>query len=81
MSVERIYQHVWADKKQGGELVPFLAEQRKKIPKARGQKGQIVGRVSIENRPAMVENRERFGDLEIDTIIGKDQLYMIIFYK
>ncbi|MCU0392974.1 MAG: hypothetical protein MUE81_17835, partial [Thermoflexibacter sp.] len=24
------------------------------------------GRVSIENRPKVVENRERFGDLEID---------------
>lgn len=81
VSVERIYQHVWADKKQGGELHLFLRSKGKCYRK-RGDKkdkrGQIVGRVSIENRPAIVENRERFGDLEIDTIIGKDHQGAIV---
>jgi transposase, IS30 family len=26
----------------------------------------------MDKRPAIVENRERFGDLELDTIVGKD---------
>jgi IS30 family transposase len=31
-----------------------------------------VGRVDIKHRPTVVEARERFGDLEVDLIIGKD---------
>ncbi len=33
---------------------------------------QIVGRIGIENRPIEVEEKQRFGDLEIDLVIGKD---------
>ena len=32
---------------------------------------QIQGRVSIDERPAIVDARQRIGDWEIDTIIGK----------
>ena len=34
--------------------------------------GQIVGRIGIENRPKEVEEKQRFADLEIDLVIGKD---------
>ena len=75
VSSERIYEHIWADKKTGGALHTFLRTKGKKYRKRgalKDQRGQIVNRVSIEERPAEVEKRERFGDLEIDTIIGKD---------
>jgi transposase, IS30 family len=38
----------------------------------RDARGIIVGRVDISERPAVVEAKQRFGDLEIDTVIGKN---------
>lgn len=81
VSPERIYQHIWEDKKQGGDLYTHLRTQGKKYRKrgaAKDKRGKIVGRVDIEQRPAIVEKRERFGDLEIDTIIGKNHKGAIV---
>jgi transposase, IS30 family len=76
VSVERIYQHVWKDKKTGGSLHKCLRNKGKAY-RDRGdekdKRGQIQGRISISERPAIVETKERLGDLEIDTIIGKDR--------
>ena len=73
VSVERIYQFVWTDKKKGGKWHTHLRS-KGKVYRKRGllkdKRGQIQGRIGIENRPEIVEKRERFGDLEIDTIIG-----------
>jgi transposase, IS30 family len=75
VSHERIYQYLWHDKKQNGELYKHLRTQGKRY-RSRGaskdKRGQIVGRVGIENRPKIVEEKTRFGDLEMDLIIGKD---------
>ena len=35
-------------------------------------RGYIPNRVDIEERPAIVDLKERFGDLEIDTVIGSN---------
>ena len=35
------------------------------------RRGKIPNQTSIEERPEIVERRERLGDLEIDTVIGK----------
>jgi IS30 family transposase len=75
VSHETIYKFVWDDKKQDGCLFTHLRRQGK-IYRKRGaskdKRGQIVGRVGIENRPKEVEEKQRFGDLEIDLVIGKD---------
>ncbi len=75
VSLERIYQFIWQDKKQGGVLYKYLRTRGKRYQK-RGnintKRGQIPGRVNIEKRPKIVEKKERFGDLEIDLVIGKD---------
>jgi len=74
ISHERIYQHIWTDKQQGGELYTHLRRQGKKYDKRRNGKstrGQIKNRVSIDERPAVVDNKTRVGDWEIDTVIGK----------
>lgn len=74
VSVERIYQFVWADKKEGGPLYKHLRNRGKRYRK-RGQskdsRGLLVGRVDIDQRPDIVDKKERLGDLEIDLIIGK----------
>ena len=75
VSHERIYQYIWQDKKQKGELYLHLRNQGRKYRKRGHQKdkrGIIKDRVSIEKRPEVVEKRERFGDLEVDLIIGKN---------
>ena len=75
MSHERIYQHIWTDKRQGGELFKHLRQSNKKRKKRYGSKdkrGQIRNRISIEERPEVVETKTRIGDWEIDTVIGKN---------
>ena len=74
VSHERIYQHLWNDKKQGGVLFEHLRTQGKRYRKrgaAKDKRGQIVGRIGIEHRPSIVNEKIRFGDLEIDLIIGE----------
>lgn len=72
---ETIYKYVWRDKKAGGNLFIHFRNQGK-IYRKRGaskdKRGQIVGRIGIENRPKEVAEKQRFGDLEIDLVIGKD---------
>jgi len=75
VSVERIYQFIWTDKKQGGMLYTHLRTLGKRYQKrgnTNSHRGQIAGRIPIEQRPDIVEKKERLGDLEIDLVIGKD---------
>jgi transposase, IS30 family len=75
VSAERIYQFIWQDKKEGGQLYEHLRSGEKRYRKrgrSKDKRGQIVGRVGIEERPAMVEEKSRIGDLEMDLVIGKD---------
>lgn len=75
ISHERIYQHIWDDKRQGGDLYQYLRCQGKKYQKrgsnGKRSRGQIINRVSIDNRPKIVDDKRRVGDWEIDTVIGK----------
>jgi IS30 family transposase len=74
VSHETIYRWIYLDAKGGGTLYHHL---RRKRRKRRRQKRYgsgrrfIPGRVSISERPDIVETRERFGDWEGDTIEGK----------
>lgn len=73
ISHESIYLHVWADKHQGGTLYSHLRHAGKKYNKrssAKAGRGCIPNRVDIDQRPAIVERKERLGDWEGDTVIG-----------
>jgi IS30 family transposase len=73
VSHERIYQYVWADKQCGGNLHLHLRcrrERRKRYGK-HSRRGQIEGRVGIEQRPRIVAAKRRVGDWEADTIVGR----------
>ncbi|MCK5826369.1 MAG: IS30 family transposase [Desulfuromusa sp.] len=80
VSHERIYQYILTDKKAGGVLYQHLRcqKQRKKRYGARDRRGQLPGRQSIEDRPAIVDQRSRRGDWELDTIIGKGHKQAIV---
>lgn len=75
VSPERIYQYIWADKKNGGTLFQHLRRKGRKYRKRgalKDKRGIIRNRVCIEERPSIVDEKKRFGDLEIDTVIGKN---------
>jgi IS30 family transposase len=81
ISHETIYKHVWADKEVGGTLYKHLRWSGKKKRKRYGKKdlrGQIPGRVSIEKRPEIVNTKERIGDWEVDTMIGKNHRGVLV---
>ena len=73
VSPEWIYQRIYADKSNGGDLHTRLRcqKQRRKRYGSIERRGQIKNRVSIEKRPAIVDLRSRVGDWEADTVIGK----------
>ncbi len=74
ISHESIYQYVLSDKTNGGTLWKHLRWSQKKRRKRYGKqdrRGIIPDRVSIDNRPAIVDQKCRIGDWEIDTAIGK----------
>ena len=75
VSTERIYQFIWADKKAKGTLYKHLRSKGKRYAKRsalKGSRGKIKGRIGIENRPKVVEDKERLGDFEADLVIGKN---------
>ena len=81
VSHERIYQFVWMDKKNGGELYKHLRNSSKKKKKrynAKDNRGIIPDRVFIDERPGIVEEKSRIGDWEIDTVIGANHKGAIV---
>jgi IS30 family transposase len=73
ISHEWIYLYVYEDKRRGGDLHRHLRCQkaRRKRYGSNDRRGQIKDRVSIDERPEIVNERSRFGDWEVDTVIGK----------
>jgi transposase, IS30 family len=81
ISHERIYQFLLADKKAGGTLYTHLrgaGKKRKKRYGSKDRRGQIKNRISIDERPKIVDKKQRIGDWEGDTIIGKQQQKAIV---
>jgi len=79
VSHERIYAYIRKDKVKGGILFKQLRHQLKhrKRPVS-GKQNAIKDRVSIDLRSDVINNKLRFGDWEIDLIIGKDRKGAIV---
>ena len=73
ISHEWIYQHIYSDKCSGGDLYRFLRcqKRRRKRYGTHSRRGLIPNQVSIDDRPAIVETKQRLGDWEGDTVIGQ----------
>lgn len=80
VSHEWIYQYIFRDKQTGGFLYQHLRckKKRKKRYGANDRRGNLKNRVSIEERPDVVEDRSRIGDWEADTVIGKAHKQAIV---
>jgi IS30 family transposase len=72
VSHEWIYLYVYADKRRGGTLHRHLRSQKKQRKRYSGyiRRGQIPNRTSIDKRPQIVARKGRFGDWEVDTMVG-----------
>ena len=80
ISRETLYKWIWHCKKSNHrkdrnykKLYEYLAHgrRRRKRGSRHDSRGIIPGRVSIENRPLIVLQRKRFGDIEVDLMMGK----------
>jgi IS30 family transposase len=81
ISHERIYQFVLADKQSGGTLYKNLRQGHKKYRRRYGSgkcPSPIKNKVSIDDRPDIINNKERLGDWEIDTVVGKGKRRSIV---
>ena len=82
VSHERIYQYIYQDKENGGNLFKHLRTGQKRYKKRYGKhknsKIIIKNKVSIDERPEIINNKQRYGDWEIDTIIGKNHKGSIV---
>ena len=73
MSHETVYQHVYANKAQGGTLwknLRFQKQKRKRYAGERDRRGQIPNRRPLSARPLHVEARKQVGHWESDTVIA-----------
>jgi IS30 family transposase len=78
VSHETIYQMIRKDKAEGGELYKHTRHQLKHRKRPVGKKTAIKNRVSIEQRPEIVDTKARLGDWEIDTIVGENNKGAIV---
>lgn len=79
VSYETIYKFIWASKHENKRinyefkaLYKYLkhGKRRRKRGNYKDSRGLIPNRVSIEKRPKIVEKRKRYGDIEVDLIMG-----------
>lgn len=73
ISPETIYRWIYRDASKGGAFYTCLRWQHRKCRAQRRYgtgRGLIPGRTGIAQRPAIVAQRERFGDWEGDTVEG-----------
>jgi IS30 family transposase len=73
VSHERICQFIREDKKEGGALCKHLRHRLKHRKRPVGGKKVIIpDKVSIDLCPDIINQKERFGDREIDTVVGSE---------
>ena len=73
VSHQWIYEYIRENQANGGDLYAQLRREGRpyRNSKFRPYKGKIKDRISIEDRPDIVNKRIRIGDWEVDSVIGK----------
>ena len=84
LSRAAIYSHIWRDQRQGGDLYKHLRHANKPYrkrygkPDGRTKAAKRASKPSIDQRPAIVEAKSRFGDWELDTVIGSNHKGVLV---
>lgn len=78
---ETIYRYIYYNKSRGGRLYTYLRHKNKKYHSRSNsyqRRGIIIDRTSIDKRPKIVEKKNRIGDFEIDTVIGRHHIGALV---
>jgi len=81
ISHQTIYNYIWWDKAKGGRLWKHLRQatkKRRKRYRSRDSRGVLPDKRHISERSEVIENRERIGDWEIDTVMGSKDQHCIV---
>lgn len=80
VSHEWIYQHIYRNKAAGGMLDKHLRCQKKRRKRygKHSRRGVLANQKRIAERPAVVAQKNRLGDWETDTVIGKGHQQAIV---
>jgi len=78
VSHETIYKMIRKDKSDGGTLYKHTRHKLKRRKRPVGKKITIKNRVTIDQRPKIVDTKQRFGDWEVDTIVGENNKGAIV---
>jgi len=78
VSHETIYKIIRKDKAEGGTLYKHCRHKLKHRKRPVNEKIGIKNRVSIDQRDEIVNTGQRFGDWEIDTIVGENNRGAIV---
>ena len=82
ISHEAIYEFIRINAREGGQLYKNLRQGHRKRRKCYGSgktaRGQLKNRVSIDERPDVVDQNTEFGHWEGDTIIGRNHKGAIV---
>lgn len=84
VSHETIYNFITADRKAGGSLYRELRinSKRRYRRRAGNSRSKIPNRQGLESRPAIVDDRKRYGDWEVDLIAGSQGTgYILSLYE
>lgn len=78
-SLVSIYKYIDQDRANKGKLYTHLRQHgKRRVKYGNKYKGRIKDRVSISQRPEVVDDKTRLGDFEADTIIGAGRKGAII---
>jgi len=80
ISHETIYQHIWREKRAGGDLHKHLrcvSKQRRKRYRSYDSRGRLAGKRDITERPQSVEERTEIGHWEVDTVMGSGDKHCV----
>jgi IS30 family transposase len=81
ISHQTIYEHIWRDRTENGDLYTYLRQSDKQLRKRYGRRdsrGRLAGKAHISQRPPGAENRSRFGHFEADTMIGSSDQHCVV---
>lgn len=77
VSIERIYQHIAADRACGGDLWKHRRRRRRRKRIGTARHRQRFGGRRIEQRPKAVEARKQAGHWEADSVVGSGTVRLI----
>lgn len=81
INYETLYRHIDADKALGGTLWHHLrcqSKRRTRFGSGRERRGRIIGRRSISERRALIEERRQVGRCEGYTLMGASHKHAIV---